>query len=235
MGLITFPYVSRILGVEHLGLVNFVDNTINYFLLFATMGIGVLGVREIASAKSDDVQRGKVFSNILGMNLLFTLYTLAIYLLCILFIPQLHRYQELFYIGIAKILFTSLLVEWFFTGTENFRYITIRSIAIRIVYVISVFIFVRVPEDYRLYFILTIGVIVLNALINMIYVKRIVDISIKELLTRKYIKQNIMLGIYSIMTSMYLTFNVMFLGLVSTNIEVGYYTTAFKLYSILIK
>ena len=234
MGLITFPYVSRILGVEHLGLVNFVDNTINYFLLFATMGIGVLGVREIASAKSDDVQRGKVFSNILGMNLQFTLYTLAIYLLCILFIPQLHRYQELFYIGIAKILFTSLLVEWFFTGTENFRYITIRSIAIRIVYVISVFIFVRVPEDYRLYFILTIGVIVLNALINMIYVKRIVDISIKELLTRKYIKQNIMLGIYSIMTSMYLTFNVMFLGLVSTNIEVGYYTTAFKLYSILL-
>ena len=35
---ITFPYVARVLGVEHIGLVNFVDNTVNYFLLFATMG-----------------------------------------------------------------------------------------------------------------------------------------------------------------------------------------------------
>ena len=36
------------------------------------------------------------------------------------------------------------------------------------------------------------------------------------------------------MTSMYLTFNVMFLGLVSNNTEVGYYTTAFKLYSVVL-
>lgn len=28
---ITFPYVARVLGVEHIGLVNFVDNTVNYF------------------------------------------------------------------------------------------------------------------------------------------------------------------------------------------------------------
>ena len=35
---ITFPYVARMLGVERIGLVNFVDNTVNYFLLFATMG-----------------------------------------------------------------------------------------------------------------------------------------------------------------------------------------------------
>ena len=50
---ITFPYVARVLGVEHIGLVNFVDNTVNYFLLFATMGIGLLGVREIAAVKEN--------------------------------------------------------------------------------------------------------------------------------------------------------------------------------------
>ena len=32
---IIFPYVSRILGVSNVGLVNFVDNTVQYFLLFA--------------------------------------------------------------------------------------------------------------------------------------------------------------------------------------------------------
>ena len=36
------------------------------------------------------------------------------------------------------------------------------------------------------------------------------------------------------MTSMYLKFNVMYLGLVSDNVEVGYYTTAFKLYYVIL-
>ena len=43
-----------------------------------------------------------------------------------------------------------------------------------------------------------------------------------------------MLGLYAIMTSMYLTFNVMYLGLVSDNVEVGYYTTSFKLYYVIL-
>ena len=42
------------------------------------------------------------------------------------------------------------------------------------------------------------------------------------------------LGIYKLMTSMYLTFNVMYLGMFSNNTEVGYYTTAFKLYSVIL-
>ena len=36
------------------------------------------------------------------------------------------------------------------------------------------------------------------------------------------------------MTSMYLTFNVMYLGLVCNNEQVGYYTSAFKLYTIIL-
>jgi O-antigen/teichoic acid export membrane protein len=47
-------------------------------------------------------------------------------------------------------------------------------------------------------------------------------------------KSNLTLGVYAIMTSMYLTFNVMYLGLVTDNTEVGYYTTAFKVYSVIL-
>ena len=216
---ITFPYVARVLGVERIGLVNFVDNTVNYFLLFATMGVGLLGVREIAAVKEDKKR---------------TLVSLGIYLLCVVTIPKLCQYDELFYIGTAKILFTVFLVEWFFTGVENFRYITLRSILIKVLYIISVFLFVRDTSDYRLYFILTVGVVVLNALINQLYIREFVRVRWNNIQLFKYLKQNVTLGIYTLMTSMYLTFNVMYLGLVSNNTEVGYYTTAFKLYSVVL-
>ena len=231
---ITFPYVARVLGVERIGLVNFVDNTVNYFLLFATMGVGLLGVREIAAVKDDKERRDQVYSNVLALNLLFTLVSLGIYLLCVVTIPKLCQYDELFYIGTAKILFTVFLVEWFFTGVENFRYITLRSILIKVLYIISVFLFVRDTSDYRLYFILTVGVVVLNALINQLYILEFVRVRWNNIQLFKYLKQNVTLGIYTLMTSMYLTFNVMYLGLVSNNTEVGYYTTAFKLYSVIL-
>ena len=231
---ITFPYVARVLGVERFGLVNFVDNTVNYFLLFATMGVGLLGVREIAAVKEDKKRRDQVYSSMLALNLLFTLVSLGIYLLCVVTVPKLCQYDELFYIGTAKVLFTVFLVEWFFTGVENFRYITLRSILIKVLYIISVFLFVRDKSDYRLYFILTVGVVVLNALINQLYIREFVRVRWNNIQLFKYLKQNVTLGIYTLMTSMYLTFNVMYLGLVSNNTEVGYYTTAFKLYSVVL-
>lgn len=231
---ITFPYVSRILGVEHLGLVNFVDNTVNYFLLFATMGINILGVREIASVKDKITERNRVFSNLLGMNIVFTIFTLIAYWICLLTISQLRQYEELFYIGSAKILFTAFLVEWFFTGTENFRYITLRTLLVKSLYVVSVFIFVCSSDDYKTYFIMTVGVVVINALINSTYIRQFIKVDFQEMISTAFYKKNIVLGIYTLMCSMYLTFNVVVLGFVSGNVEVGYYTTAFKLYSVIL-
>lgn len=61
MNFVTFPYVSRILGVDGIGLVSFVDNTVNYFLLFATMGISLIGVREIATVLNDRGKCNQIF------------------------------------------------------------------------------------------------------------------------------------------------------------------------------
>lgn len=232
MAFVTFPYVSRVLGVSKLGLVEFVDNSIAYFLLFGSMGISILGIREIAAVKDKREERDAIFSNLLGINLCFTIITLIIYFILIVFVPKLHQYSELFYIGSAKIIFTVFLSEWFFAGTENFRYITLRSLIIKVLYVIAVFLLIKNPNDYKLYFILTVGSVVLNAFINFIYITKVVRINFKHGINIIFLKRSILLGIYNIMTSMYLTFNVMFLGFVSNTTQVGYYTTAFKVYTV---
>lgn len=231
---VVFPYVSRVLGVANIGIVDFVDNTLQYFLLFATMGIGVLGVREIAKVKDNPQEMNKVFSNLLGVNLLFTILTLVVYLSIVTLSPKLSQYSELFYAGSAKIIFTAFLLEWFYTGIENFRYVAIRSIIIKVLYVIAILIFVKESQDYKLYFYLTIAMTVCNSVVNLIYSHRFVKIEFRELVKFRYISQNIILGIYSIMTSMYLTFNVMYLGLITNNVQVGYYTTAYKLYTVVL-
>ena len=231
---IVFPYTSHIFGAERIGLVNFVDNTVNYFLLFATMGIGLLGVREIAAVKHDERERSRVFANILGLNLAFTLITLIVYAIAVLSIPRLAAHPEMFFMGGAKILFTALVIEWFFSGMENFRYITLRSIAIRVLYVAAVFLLINNRDQYILYFAITVASVVINALINIFYVRKFVSPSWRDMFDMRYTRTNLSLGLYSIMTSMYLTLNVVYLGFVAGDTEVGYYTTAFKLNTVML-
>jgi O-antigen/teichoic acid export membrane protein len=234
IGFITFPYVSRVLGVDGIGAVNFTDNTVGYFILFASMGIAILGTREIAAAKDDQAKRNRVFSNLLGLNILFTIITLIIYLGIIVLVPRFSQSAEMFYIGAAKIIATVFLVEWFFTGLEEFRFITLRSIAIKLLYVVAVFTLIDDKSDYKLYFTLSVASVIINALVNIVYARKFVKINRQALFSMRYLKEYVTLGIYSIMTSMYITFNVMYLGLSSDNTQVGYYTTAFKLYIIML-
>ena len=234
IGFITFPYVSRVLGVDGIGAVNFADNSVGYFILFASMGIAILGTREIAATKDDQARRNRVFSNLLGLNIIFTTITIIVYIGLITLVPRFAQNAELFYIGAAKIIATVFLVEWFFTGLEEFRYITIRSIVIKLLYVVAVFTLINDKSDYKLYFTLSVATVIINALVNIIYARKFVRINRQALFSMRYLKEYVTLGLYSIMTSMYITFNVMFLGLSTDNTQVGYYTTAFKLYIIML-
>lgn len=230
LALVTFPYVTRVLGPEDFGTVNFAMNTIDYFLLLATMGIVNIGTREIAINKDNKKNLSQVYSNILGVNCICTVVTIVIYLSAVFFIARFYEIKQMLLIGLAKIVFAVFAVEWLFSGLEKFRYITIRSVIVKILYVVSVFVLIKSTADTYLYFILTISSVVVNNAINFLYSFKFVKPNLKGLLSLKYLKPNLKLGIYAILTSMYVTFNVMYLGLTTDDLQVGFYSAGVKLY-----
>lgn len=233
INLILFPYCARVLGVERFGTINFTQNIVQYFLFIAMMGITHIGVREIAKqTNQDDLNR--CYSSMLGLNLIYTAISLVIYIPLIFIVDRFAEIQTLFFLGALQILFTTFTVEWFFRGTEDFRYITIRNIALKLLYVTSVFIFVHTPDDYITFFLLTVVMTVVNAIINYAYARKKVQFSFKLVNLKTYLKSSLSLGAYSILTSMYTTFNVAYLGLVWDDVNVGYYTTALKLYTVIL-
>lgn len=58
--LITYPYISRVLGPENIGENEFALRIVGYFLLFASLGIATVGTREIAKCKPI---KGRPFKN----------------------------------------------------------------------------------------------------------------------------------------------------------------------------
>lgn len=232
--LITYPYICRVLGVENIGKCNYIFGIVTYFLLFATMGTSVVGIREIAKNRDNQESLNKSFSSILLLNITCTIVTSIIYILFILLVPSLIEYRVLLIFGSMQLILTSFQIEWFYKGMENFKYITIRSLIIKIIYIVGLFIFCRRPDDYIIYFLLTIISFIGNAVFNWFYKGHFVHFTWHCFSLKKFSSSFFMIGIYTILAAMYTSFNVVYLGWVSSDAEVGYYTTAIKLFAIIL-
>ena len=67
---ITFPYASRILLPDGIGVVNFQLSVINYIVLFTSLGIPLYAVKEIAKFRDDIELRNKTTIEIIVLSLL---------------------------------------------------------------------------------------------------------------------------------------------------------------------
>ncbi len=232
--LITYPYVSRVLGVSNIGICNFVDSIVNYFILFSMMGVAIVGVREIAAVREDREARNRVFSDLIALNGLTSCLAAVALAVAIYVVPSLAEYRSLLWIGVVKILANFLCMDWLFQGMEEFKYITNRTILVKCLYVAGVFLLIRKPEDYPVYYLLLTLMVVLNAGINLSYARHFVSFRKKDAAPARHARPFFTMGLYMFLTSMYTTFNVMYLGFVSNTEQVGYYTSATKVFSMVI-
>ena len=120
--IITVSYVTRIFTSEDLGNYGFYNSTVSYFSLFAMLGIGIYGTKQIAAA--NDVS--SIFWNIYAIQLISSILAISVYVIATLSIPQMR--------GILGIvLFTKMLdILWLFAGKEEFKKITLRNTVVRV-------------------------------------------------------------------------------------------------------
>ena len=71
--LLTFPYVSRILGATGMGKYNFANSIVSYFLMIAALGINTYAVREGARIRDDRKKFSNFASQIFSYNVVSNL------------------------------------------------------------------------------------------------------------------------------------------------------------------
>ena len=229
INLILFPYVARVLGVDGLGQTGFVSDCVHYFMSFAVLGITTVGVREVAACGENREKRSEVFSSLMTMLMITTGIVMTGYLLCCFFLPRFIQNRELFLIGTVTLFSMSFAIEWFYQGIENFKYITIRALLIKLIYASAVFVFVKTQDDIVLYFALTALMLFANTAVNLLYSRNFATFSFHNIHIKEYIRPMLLIGAYGIMVSMYTYFTSMYLGFVADDSQVGAFQAAKKL------
>ena len=145
--IITAPYLARVLGVEGVGISSFTLSIVAYFILIANLGISSFGQREIAMYQDDKKKYSKVFWDLIGYRAFIGALTIIGYLFLILFAD---KYQLIYGILILNLLGNILNITWLYQGLEEYKYISIRNIIIKLFFTATIFIFVKSADDLPL-------------------------------------------------------------------------------------
>ncbi len=230
--LITFPYAARILLPDGIGLFNFQNSIIGYITLLSSLGIPLYAVREVARVRDDVEERNRVTIEIAVLSLLLAIGGYAIVFAVGELVPQINANLSLFYILSLSILFTALGVSWFYTAIEDFKFITIRGLIIKCLFVAALFAFVRSKSDLLIYAFLSVGTTVGNNIVNFVHLRKFIDvfhIDWKRLDIFRHLKPSLRIFVLNLSISLYTALNPVMLGFLSDNTQVGYFTAGSKL------
>ena len=235
--LITFPYLARTLGPTYLGTLNFAESIARYFVLLAAVGIPVYGVRMIAKHSDNKIELSKTFLELFLINLVIASVLAVGFGFAIFFIPKLSADAVLFTWSLAFFFCQTFLFEWFFAGLNQFKFIALRYFFIRILFILSVFVFIKTNTDYSKYMILQVGASILVALVNIKHMLKYIILNksiLSALNLTKHIKPLLTLFLTIFSISIYLSLDTVLLGFLADNESVGYYSSVLKLNKIII-
>lgn len=233
--LITFPYVSRILGASGTGKVSFAISVVSYFTMVAALGIPTYGIRAIARARNNQEKLNKTTQEILSIHLIMMILVAIVYIIAINFIPRFQSDKTLFLVVGVTILLDPLGVNWLYQGLEQYGYIAKRSIFLKFVGLILMFMFIHSPEDYVFYGVTSILASVGSNVLNFINLRKYVSLKpVGNYNIKRHLKPIMILFAQVIAVNIYTNLDNVMLGFMKTDVDVGLYTAAVKVKSILV-
>lgn len=234
--IITFPYASRVLGVNNYGKINFSSSIISYFTLLAGLGITNYAIREGARIRNYKEELNMFVNEIFSLNLISTIISYTLLFLSLLFFNNLHSYFLLLIIQSLSIFFTTIGSDWINSIYEEYSFITVRYIICQTVSIIFMFIFVKSRNDYYIYAFSTVLSLIIANTWNIFHIRYKYGLNVKFKLSkgiRKHVKPVLILFASSIASLIYINSDMTILGIFKTDSDVGIYSVSVKIYSLI--
>ncbi|WP_418611259.1 polysaccharide biosynthesis C-terminal domain-containing protein [Levilactobacillus brevis] len=228
--IVTTPYLARVIGPTGVGINSYTSATIQYFILFGSIGINLYGNRQVAFVRNNRELLTQTFYEIYILRIISI--TLA-YLAFLIFLLFTSRFQVYYWAQSVSLIAAAFDISWFFMGVENFAVTVLRNFIVKIITVISILTLVRSHSDLTLYiFILSISLLIGNLTLFPNLKSYIGKPNLKSMNIFHHIRPAVILLIPQIATQIYLVLNKSMIGLISSVRAAGYFDQSDKIVKI---
>lgn len=229
--IITFPYVSRILGPDKLGIINFAQSYGYYFIHFASFGINSYAIKEVSKVRHNKETVHKISNEIYNLNFFFSVLSVIAYFMGVVFVPRL-RANFIVLALYSVVIFTNFLtLEWLLQSYDDYLFTTIRSLFVRVASLIAVFIFVRNENDYVIYMLISCVAEMGSRVSALIYSRKEyvkLKLKIKYLNFKAHIKPMFTLFTFRLVNGISSNLDKVMIGFMMAYANVGLYSAGVK-------
>lgn len=231
--LVTTPYISRVLGAENIGIYSYTLSISAYFILFGSLGVALYGQREIAYNQENKKKYSIIFWEILLLRIITMSISATIFYFAFVNGKQ---YQMYYKILILELIGNCIDISWFFQGLEEFKKTVTRNIIVKLISVISIFMFVKTSNDLPVYFwIYVLSILIGNGSLWLYLPKFLNQVKIKELHILKHLRPTIGLFIPQIAVQVYTVLDRTMIGtIIEDKSEVGFYDQSQKIIKVVL-
>jgi len=227
--ILSFPYVSRVLGPAGIGKVQFIFSFAQYFSIVASIGIPIYGLQQIARHREDKEARSKVFSELIIIHLITCALLTVIYLITIYSLSYFAPDRSMYLGAGLLVLLGFSFIEWLYTGMEEFKSIALRSVAFKLIGLVLLYVFIKERNDFKGYLYIMMFSFLGNNILSFFLIKEKVKPIFSGLELRKHMVPLLFILGTTLAASMYTDMDTVLLGFLSNDRTVGLYTAAVKL------
>ena len=138
--LATAPYVSRVLGVDNIGIYSYTHSYLLFFSMFAALGTVSYGTREIARNRNNRERRSQLFWEIAVLTIITTTVVIIAWGCFAVFQNQYKKYYAILTVALIATMFD---ISWLYAGLEQFKYTVAQNLLFKIIGVLAIFAFVK--------------------------------------------------------------------------------------------
>lgn len=233
--LITFPYVSRVLGPTGTGAVAMGTSLVSYFTMVAMLGVPTYGIRACAQVRDDKKKLSKTVQELLIINLVMALISYAAFFLLLWLVPAFRQESALYTICSAAVVLNVIGVNWVYQALEEYSYITFVSVLFKVLGLALMFLLVRNSGDVLWYGLVTVVSSFGSAIFNFLRLRKLIDLyPCGNWNFRRHLYPIFTFFFMSVATTVYTNLDTVMLGVMKNNEVVGYYNAAIKIKTILV-
>lgn len=227
--LLTFPYLTRVLGAEKYGVVVFANAVMQYFSMLIEFGFILSATKTCSECRGDRAALGAVTFNVIGAKLILALFGATVLALSCVFSRNFRENSVFFVLSYAGIILSAFLPDFLFRGIEQMGIITYRVILSKAVYTSVIFVLVREPSDYMFVPVSTIASNLIAVVLSWIEIIRrglIVPSKVTVGEIFRHLKESSVFFLSRVAVSLYSTLNTVLLGFKFPESAIGQYGAA---------